>query len=139
MSAASKGRKYSDDQRKAMSTIMQKVVRENPHSYSASNINGRTKKVLYKDVLLDSKWELEFVKWCDSQNIIWERNNTPFEYEWTGPRLYFPDFFLSEYDMFVEVKGYARDRDYAKWNAVPNLIVIKYTEIKQIRNGTYTI
>ena len=139
LSTASKGRRYTKEQKKKMSDVMQKVVREKPESYSASNVNGRSKKILYKDVWLDSSWEYEFVKWCDETGILWERNRKSFEYEWNGKRLYYPDFFLSELDRYVEVKGYERDRDRAKWSVVPNLLVVKEYDIRKIRNGTYKI
>lgn len=118
---------------------MQKVVREKPESYSASNINGRSKKILYNDVWLDSKWEYEFAKWCDDNQINWEKNKKSFEYNWNGSRLYYPDFYLKDFDKYVEVKGYERERDREKWKVVSNLIIIKFNEIKKIRSNTFSI
>ena len=139
MSDAGKGRKLTEDQKFKISDSMKRVVREKPESYSASNVNGRVKKVLYKGVLLDSKWELEFAEWCDKESISWEKNTLGFEYEWNGNRIYYPDFYLKDLKRFVEVKGYERERDLIKWKSIPDLIIIKIEEIKKIRQGKYKL
>ena len=139
MSDAGKGRKLTEEQKSRISESMKRVVREKPESYSASNVNGRVKKVLYKGVLLDSKWELEFAEWCDKESISWEKNTVGFEYEWNGNRIYYPDFYLKDLKRFVEVKGYERERDLIKWKSIPDLIIIKIEEIKKIRQGSYKL
>ena len=139
LSDSGKGRKLSKEQKSKISNSMKRVVREKPESYSASNINGRVKKVLYKGVLMDSKWELEFAEWCDKESISWEKNTLGFEYEWNGNRIYYPDFYLKDLKRFVEVKGYERERDLVKWKSVPDLIIVKMEEIKKIRQGKYKL
>jgi len=139
MSDAGKGRKLTEEQKSRISESMKRVVKEKPESYSASNVNGRVKKVLYKGVLLDSKWELEFAEWCDKESILWEKNTIGFEYEWNGNRIYYPDFYLKDLKRFVEVKGYERERDLIKWKSIPDLIIIKIEEIKKIRQGSYKL
>ena len=139
LSDSGKGRKLTNDQKSRISDSMKRVVREKPESYSASNVNGRVKKVLYKGILLDSKWELEFAKWCDEESILWEKNTVGFEYEWNGKRIYYPDFYLPSIKRYVEVKGYERERDLEKWKSVPDLIIIKMAEIKKIRQGKYKL
>ena len=139
LSDSGKGRKLSKEQKSKISNSMKRVVREKPESYSASNINGRVKKVLYKGVLMDSKWELEFAEWCDKELISWEKNTLGFEYEWNGNRIYYPDFYLKDLKRFVEVKGYERERDLVKWKSVPDLIIVKMEEIKKIRQGKYKL
>lgn len=139
LSKAHKGKHFTEDSKRKLSESMQRVVREKPESYSASNVNGRSKKIFYKNVWLDSQWEYEFAKWCDDNNIFWEKNKKSFEYEWNGIRLYYPDFYLKEYNRYVEVKGYVRDRDLAKWKVVPNLLVVKSNDIKLIRKGIFNL
>jgi hypothetical protein len=68
-----------------------------------------------------------------NNGIKCERNIKQFSYEWNGVRKYNPDFYLPEYDMFVEIKGYETSRDLAKWSSVTNLIVIKGNEIEEIK------
>jgi hypothetical protein len=63
-----------------------------------------------------------------------------FEYEWNGTRLYFPDFYLPAFDLYVEVKGFETDRDQAKWSAFPHKLgIVRKNEIKQIENDLFNI
>ena len=75
-----KGRKHSEESKRKISKEMQRIVRENPESYSASNVNGRVKKVEYNGIILDSKWEVIVAKYLDSNNIEWTRPKIGFEY-----------------------------------------------------------
>lgn len=67
-----KGKKLPQELKDKISKGMQRAVRENPDSYSASNVNGRVKKVEYNGILLDSSWEVEVAKYLDSNNIKWK-------------------------------------------------------------------
>lgn len=54
-----------------------------------------------------------------------------------GSRTYFPDFYLPESDMWIEVKGYETERDIAKWESMinvhkKNLNIVKSKEIKNL-------
>lgn len=122
------------------SEIMKKVVAQNPESYSTKNVCGRVRQIEYNGQILSGSWELLAAKFFDSHQIRWTRNVTPVSYFWNGKdHFYFPDFYLSEYDLFVEVKGYCRDRDIAKWSAVDNIKILKEAEINRIKNGSYSI
>ena len=119
---------------------MKQVVRDNPDSYSASNVCGRTKLVEYNGTKLNGGWELLVAKWLDGQGIEWTNKIAPIEYEWKGnTHLYFPDFYLPKYDRYIEVKGYERERDVAKWKSIPNLIILKVSSINRIKNEQLTI
>lgn len=129
---------WDDARRKKHSESMKLAVKNNPDSYSCSCVNGRTPRINYNGILLNGKWELDVAKFLDANKIIWERPNKPFEYEWENKiHLYFPDFYLPDYDIYIEVKGYERERDRCKWKVVPNLLVLKKKEIEQIRNNVY--
>lgn len=140
ISKAGKGRRHTELSKQKISRGMQRVVRENPDSYSASNVNGRVKKVEYNGILLDSSWEVEVAKYLDSNNIKWERPKIGLEYIWENKkRIYYPDFYLPQYNMYIEVKGYERERDRCKWESLHNLIVIKKKEIDDINSNEYDI
>lgn len=139
ISKAFKGRILSENHKIKISQGMVKAVKENPESYSSSNVNGRAKKVIYKDTILDSSWEYEFAKWCDENSVKWVRNVVGFDYDWNGPRTYFPDFYLPEMDLYVEVKGYERERDLIKYRAVANLVIVKKDDIKNIQMGEFKL
>lgn len=135
-----RGIKHTDESREKISESMKKAVKEHPDSYSSCNVNGRVKIYEYNGVKLNGTWELDVAKYLDENNIKWERPSIGFEYEWNGgTHIYYPDFYLPEFDKYIEVKGLKRDRDDYKWKVVENLIIITAKEIKMIRNNQYDI
>ena len=138
--SAWKGKRHTDEEKQKISESMKKVVREKPESYSSSNVNGRVKKVEYNGIILDSKWELIAAKFFDENKYEWIRPNKGLTYEWNNDNhIYYPDFYLPKFDLYVEVKGYKRNRDNYKWSAVPNLIIISKNEIDKILAGNYKL
>lgn len=137
ISESSKNQVWSEERKRKHSLAMKNAVAKNPESYTSSN-RGRTKQIIYDGIKFQGKWELEFYLYCKNNNIIIERSNEWFEYEWKGTRKYFPDFYLTEKDLYIEVKGYETDRDRAKWSAFPkNLKVIRKEDIDAIRKGYF--
>lgn len=117
---------------------MKKAVENHPESYTSSN-RGRTKQIIYDNIKFQGRWELEFYMHCKTNNILIERSNEWFPYEWNGTRKYFPDFYLPEKNLYVEVKGYETDRDRAKWQAFPKrLKIITKEDIIAIRQKIFT-
>ena len=56
------------------------------------------------------------------------------QYFWNNSwHLYFPDFYLEDYNMYIEIKGYETERDQYKWKVIDNLIIFKKEEIKFIK------
>ena len=56
----------------------------------------------YMGVLMDSSWEVKLAEWLDGQSIAWERPN-PLPYG--EGRNYFPDFYLPEFDIYLDPKN----------------------------------
>lgn len=128
-----------EENRLKQSESMKKAVEKYPESYTSSN-RGRTKQIIKDGIKFQGKWELDFYDYCKNNQIQIKKCDEWFEYEWNGTRKYFPDFYLSDLDLYIEVKGYETDRDRAKWNAFPKkLKVIKKEDIKQIRNNTWRL
>ena len=139
LSNAKIGKLWNKEQKILHSIKMKNVVKSNPESYTKNNVVGRVKNIEYKGVKLKGSWELLFAQWLDKNSIEWKHEAKAFEYEWNGSRLYFPDFYLPQLDLYVEVKGYETERDRQKWKVVPNLLVIKKKEIEQIKRGIFTL
>jgi hypothetical protein len=126
--------------KKEQSARMKEVVKNNPNSYSKKNVSGRVKNIEYEGYIFKGSWELEVGKFLLKNNIKFEQPENPIPYFWNNDwHLYFPDFYLPAYDKFIEVKGFERDRDLAKWAVMKNLIVIKYKEIKLIKEDKFNI
>lgn len=135
LSVTSSGKKKSPETIEKLKISMRAAVQRNPDSYTASNISGRTPIIVYNGIKLKGTWEVETAKWLDAQNISWTNAITGFDYEWNNAtHLYYPDFYLPEFNCYIEVKGYERDRDRAKWKSLDNLIVLKQREIDKIKN-----
>ncbi len=140
LSKAGKGRKLTKEHKDKLKIAMKKAVLQNPNSYTANNVSGRTPIIEYNGFKLKGSWELETAKWLDRNNIKWTNILDGFEYDWNGStHLYYPDFYLTEINYYIEVKGYERERDRAKWKVVKNLIIIKKNEIDMIKNDTYQL
>jgi hypothetical protein len=66
----------------------------------------RRKMVEYNGIWLDSSWELELAKRLDALEITWTR---PAPIKWVDEHglihNYFPDFYLTDYDLFLDPKN----------------------------------
>lgn len=132
---------WTEENRKKHSEAMKRAVKNNPDSYSASNVSGRTKTIEYNGFKLKGAWELSTAIWLDENDIKWTNEVNGFNYKWDGSiRNYFPDFYLPEKDLYIEVKGNQRERDICKWNDFPKrLVVLKKDEIEKIQNKELTL
>jgi predicted nuclease of restriction endonuclease-like RecB superfamily len=92
-------------------------------------------------VAMDSTWETVMAMRLDELNVEWKRDeNMKLEYRSkTGrKRNYIPDFYLPDYDVYIEVKGYWTDaakykmKDVQKRNTVKILILESLEEIAAI-------
>jgi len=136
---SNKNRVWTTETRANHSVSMKKAVENYPESYTSSN-RGRTKQIIFNGIKFQGNWELEFYKWCVSNNILCIRNSEGFEYEWNGSRTYFPDFYLPEKNTYVEVKGFKTERDSAKWEQFPKqLIIVQKQDIISINKNSYIL
>ena len=105
--------------------------------------NGSRKPVYYfnknenKEVLLESSWEVELAKWLDNTNIKWIRPKFIKWYDSTGKtRRYFPDFFLPEYNLYLDPKNpYCMSKDKEKMQCISSVVDIIYGDIKEVIQG----
>ena len=128
--------------REKFSNRMKEAVLANPESYSDKNIVGRSKHFTIDGIRYNSSWEYEVAQYLTDANINWKRGKlAPEKYYWNESwHFYFPDFYLEDYNCYVEVKGYETERDRAKWKySTKKIIVIKQKELDLIRNKMYNI
>jgi hypothetical protein len=134
---------WTNARRLEQSERMKKIVSENPYSYSKNNVSGRVK--IYETnstngiTKVKGKWELIVAQYLNNNNIRWTNDIEPYKYFWnTGWHLYFPDFYLLDKNILIEVKGYQVERDLCKWNSVKDkkLVILKKKEIKEIIQGS---
>lgn len=66
------------------------------------------KKFVYKDISMDSSWEVRIATLMDSLNIKWERSKKLLLWwydENNKKRRYHPDFYLPEFDLYLDTKN----------------------------------
>jgi len=97
-------------------------------------------------VKMDSTWEVVMAQRLDELGVRWERNNTlKLEYVTRGKRKrkYIPDFYLPDYDLYIEVKGYWTDaarhkmKDVQERNPVRILILESLVAIAGVNLQTF--
>lgn len=104
-----------------------KVCRRVLSSRSASanpNCGGETnyRRYRYRDILMDSQWEVDIAQWMDDHGIQWRRDRK-MVFRWmdaTGKsRRYHPDFYLPDHDLYLDPKNkYLIEKDRFKIETV---------------------
>ena len=89
---------------------------------------------------MDSSWESIFANYLNQNNIKWIKNKKSFKYIFENEEhSYYPDFYLEDFDLYVEIKGRETERDKAKYKVVDNLLVLKAREITDILHNNFNI
>lgn len=77
----------------------------------------------YNGIYMRSSYEIKFAFFLDCSGIEWEYEPRAFD---LGEMTYTPDFYLLEFDCYIEIKGYWRDDAKEKYNKFKR----QYPEIK---------
>jgi hypothetical protein len=112
-------KKHTEETKLLLSEIIKKRY-ENGWESKA----GRCKKIDYHsniagDIKVDGKWELNVAIYLDSIGVKWVRNKKRFKYNNTIKECistYCPDFYVYDWDTYIEVKGYKTELDQIKWS-----------------------
>lgn len=114
-----KGKSHSEESKKKISNSMK----------GNQNANHRgDRQSYYKNIRMDSKWEVGTANYFDKNNIIWKYNERGFVL--SDGRYYYPDFFIYDdtknFQKLIEVKGYFRKNNKEKFEK----FCMEYPEIK---------
>ena len=94
---------------------------------------AKNKHIKYEGCDFDSTWEVEYAKYLDSISYEWIRTKERFYYTYQGKNHYYnPDFYIKTTNEYIEIKGYATGKDYAKWKQFPKdktLKILRYQEL----------
>lgn len=143
----SKGKtKFTDERIKKSSDTVSKTISEKVKNgtwhYSFSKVrtheyNSKTNGI----IKVMGRWELEYVKYLDKNNINWIPNKNKFYYEFSelkrGNGYYIPDFYLIDENCYVEIKGYETNKDRAKWKWFPHKL--KILKRKELTTDPYNL
>lgn len=93
-------------------------------SSSNPNCGGETnyRRYRYKDILMDSQWEVDIAMWLDERQVEWRRDRK-MVFRWNDvdgkSRRYHPDFYLPAYDVYLDPKNkYLIEKDRFKIETV---------------------
>jgi YHS domain-containing protein len=116
--------------------LASKLARENP------NCGGELgyKHYTYKNIIMDSIWEVEIAKWMDEKGIKWDRSRKRHMFWWTdddgNKRRYYPDFYLPELNVYLDPKNkYKMENDRIKMDRVikENGIILYWGILENIK------
>ncbi len=77
---------------------------KNNHFFGKPTPHGKWTE--YNGTKFRSTYEATYAEWLDKNNIKWQYEHWTFN---LGDTTYTPDFYLPEYDKYIEVKGYWRE------------------------------
>ena len=74
---------------------------------------NHSKRIKYNKTTFRSGWEVNFAKWLDLSGIKWDYESKTFN---LGNTTYTPDFYLPEFDCYIEIKGWWRKEAKKKYD-----------------------
>lgn len=119
-------RKHSKETKELLSFIM---------STKMANRKVASKRYKHKNIILESSWEKLLAEDLDANNIKWERPNPIIYNDDLQIRRYYPDFYLPQYDLYLDPKNdYLQKIDAKKLRLVTeqnniNLLVLGLNEL----------
>lgn len=116
----------SDEGRKRLSEARSDYLQNHSHQCNWFIVNNGK-----KDVRVQGTWEKRFAEYLNNNNIKWDRFKIHFD---NNIHIYTPDFYLPDYNLFIEVKGWMRDRDIIKMHKVceENYVDIRLVDSKKL-------
>jgi len=77
------------------------------------------------NIYLPSSWEIAYAKYLDNNNISWTRPTKGFQYFYNNTEhRYYPDFYLTLTNEYVEIKNFTTNVDRAKWEQFPYKLTV---------------
>ena len=107
-----KGKKLPEEMKEKIKNTVNKNIENNNWHLSFS----KSRTFEYKGIKFHGSWEVKFAKYLDNKNIKWERPYKTYKYIFENEtHRYLPDFYLPEYNLYIEIKGYPTFKDFSKW------------------------
>ena len=77
-----------------------------------------SKRCYYKDICFRSTYEMKYALYLDKNDVKWTFENVKFEiFDSRGEKLtYSPDFYLTDSNEYIEIKGYWYPKNLEKFN-----------------------
>jgi len=114
------GKKHTDKTKAVMSKrrkgikksieFKKKVSGKNSYRYGKPPAHGKGEWYIRKDktkIWMRSSYEIKFAKWLDRKNLTWQYEPKRF---YLKDRTYAPDFYVKEWNKWIEIKGWFHKR-----------------------------
>lgn len=98
--------------------------------YKISNVNN-------EEFIVRGLWEYNVALKLNEQNILWIRNQYLNYFIDDVKKIYNPDFYLPDFDEYIEVKGFFSEKDKIKMDAIIDQnpeIKIRFLQVKEYTN-----
>lgn len=110
----------SPERRKKTSEAMRRAVLEGrqktPRPYGKSMKIYKAINSAGEEETLHGGWEKIVADYLNEKSYNWNKPKESFTYVWeNNQHEYFPDFYLLDKDVYIEVKGMETERDRCKW------------------------
>ena len=118
--------KHSEETKKQMSISRKKLYESGWEGKSGRCLKFDYNSPIAGNIKVDGTWELKVAKWLDNKKLTWKRNKIRFPYiNLQGNKsTYCPDFWIKEWNSYLEVKGHETDLDRCKWQQFPDKLII---------------
>lgn len=141
-----KGKHHTEE---ARNKIREKIIERYKNGWRVRC--GMCRKIKYYSsiaglITVDGNWELAVSKYLDQIKVKWKRNTKRFEYLNLNGKIstYCPDFYIEDWNTYLEIKGYQTKLDDCKWSQFKEpLIIWKYEKLLEMniinKNGNCII
>lgn len=105
--------------------------------YRVKGGNPQHKGGYYCNIWMDSSWELALAERLDTLGVNWERGSKiylPWVDDLSVSHKYYPDFFLPDFDTYIEIKGYWLEKTRVKMKKVQEQNDIKLIMLESIKS-----
>lgn len=104
------GRHHTEETKSKLSTIRCEYLENHDSQCKWYDVSNGI-----KNIKVQGTWEKRFAEYLNLNNIKWDR----FKLKFKNYHRYTPDFYLTDLNIFVEIKGWMRDRDkYKMWSVL---------------------
>jgi len=90
-----------------------------------AGLKANNQKLQYKGIFFRSSWEVKYAKLLDLLGVYWDYEK--YRFLLSDGTFYVPDFYVYDWKIFIEVKGYWDARSIRKVNMFPQYIGNVYT------------
>lgn len=138
MSLLKKGQRMSNNAREKISKARSKFLEEVGRGGFTKIKWYKIKNIKQEEFIVRGNWEYEIAEILNNENIYWIRKIYLKYVKNEVIKTYCPDFYIPEYNIYIEVKGYFSQVDKEKINLVINqneinLLLIFEKDLKKIR------